>query len=121
MWIENALADRGLSVTGEIEQPHVRVWSTVMRVPTAAGDVWFKAAVPGLAHDAAVTAVLARLRPDLVLTPLAVDPDNGWMILPDGGNGCERSSSASGIPTVGSRSCRGTPSSRSPQRRLSTS
>jgi phosphotransferase family enzyme len=72
-------------VAGEIEQPHVRPWSTVLRVPTRDGDVWFKAALPGLDHDAAVTAILARLRPDVVLAPLALDLDRGWMLLPDGG------------------------------------
>jgi Phosphotransferase enzyme family len=74
-----------VDVVGEIEQVHVRPWSTVLRVPTSAGDVWFKAALPGLDHDAAVTAVLARLRPDVVLVPIALDLDRGWMILPDGG------------------------------------
>jgi hypothetical protein len=84
-WIESALAGLGLGVVGEIEQPHVRPWSTVLRVPTGSGDVWFKASVAGLAHDAGVSALLARLRPDLVLTPLAVDAERGWMLLPDGG------------------------------------
>ena len=72
-------------MSGEIEQPHVRPWSTVLRVPTPDGDVWFKAALPGLDHDAGVTAVLARLRPEIVLAPLAVDLERGWMLLPDGG------------------------------------
>jgi len=72
-------------VTGEVEQPHVRPWSTVLRVPTDGGDVYFKAALPGLAHDVAVTSVLARLRPQLVLAPLAVEPERRWMLLPDGG------------------------------------
>jgi len=79
-WIE-----AHVHVTGEIEQPHVRPWSTVLRVPTSGGDVWFKAAVPGLDHDARVTAILAGLRPDVVLAPIALDLDRGWMILPDGG------------------------------------
>jgi Phosphotransferase enzyme family len=74
-----------VAVTGEIEQPHVRPWSTVLRVPTDDGDVWFKAALPGLDHDAGVTTLLSRLRPDVVLAPLAVDLEHGWMILPDGG------------------------------------
>lgn len=72
-------------MTGDVEQPHVRPWSTVLRVPTDGGDVWFKAALPGLDHDAGVTAVLSRLRPDVVLAPIAVDLERGWMILPDGG------------------------------------
>ena len=79
-WIEAQV-----DVIGEIGQPHVRPWSTVLRVPTPNGDVWFKAALPGLDHDAAVTAVLARLRPDVVLAPLALDLERGWMLLPDGG------------------------------------
>ena len=54
-------------------------------MPTEGGAVWFKAALPGLDHDAGVTAVLARLRPDVVLAPLAVDLARGWMLLPDGG------------------------------------
>jgi hypothetical protein len=54
-------------------------------VPTSGADVWFKAAAPGLGHDVGVTAVLARLMPDIVLAPIAVDLDRGWMLLPDGG------------------------------------
>jgi len=54
-------------------------------VPTGTRDVWFKATLPGLGHDVGVTALLARLRPDIVLRPLAVDVERGWMLLPDGG------------------------------------
>jgi hypothetical protein len=57
----------------------------VIRVPTEAGSTYFKAAVPSVAHDAAVTEVLAGLRPDLVLTPLGIDPERGWLLLPEGG------------------------------------
>ena len=34
-WVRARLAEHGLEPTGEIEQPHVRWWSTVLRVPTA--------------------------------------------------------------------------------------
>ena len=47
--------------------------------------MWFKAALPGVAHDVAVTTTLSRLRPDLVLAPLAVDLERAWMLLPVGG------------------------------------
>jgi len=57
----------------------------VLRVPTSGGDVWFKAAAAGLGHDVGVTTLLARLRPDIVLAPIAVDFDREWMLLPDGG------------------------------------
>ena len=57
----------------------------MLRVPTAAGDVWFKAALAGLGHDVGVTVVLMRVQPDAVLEPLAVDLERGWILLPDGG------------------------------------
>jgi Phosphotransferase enzyme family len=79
-WIESEV-----TVTGAIEQVHVRPWSTVLRAPTDRGDVFFKASLAGLAHDVVVTSTLARLRPDLVLAPIAVNLDRGWMLLPDGG------------------------------------
>ncbi len=84
-WIDARLADAGLRRTGEIEQPHVRSWSTVMRVPTDAGPVWFKANEPVLAHEAALVDVLSERDPDLVPPLLARDPDTGWMIMADGG------------------------------------
>jgi Ser/Thr protein kinase RdoA (MazF antagonist) len=57
----------------------------VLRVPTADGPVWFKASAAALAHDGPVTEALARIRPDAVLTPLALDVERGWLLLPDGG------------------------------------
>ena len=60
-------------------------WSTVLRVPTDAGDVWFKAAVPCLAHEARIVQLLAARRPDLVPPLLAVDVERGWMLLEDAG------------------------------------
>lgn len=74
-----------LVVAGEIEQPHVRAWSTAMRVPTPDRVVWFKASAPALAHDGPVSAVLARIQPDAVLAPLALDVERGWSLVPDGG------------------------------------
>src|SRR6266700_8202306 len=52
-----------VEVTGEIEQPHVRWWSTVLRVPTGAGDLYFKANAPPHAFEAALLLILGRLQP----------------------------------------------------------
>ncbi|HEY3070465.1 MAG TPA: phosphotransferase [Gaiellaceae bacterium] len=60
-------------------------WSTVLRVPTGRGPVWFKANVPGLAQEAAVVEILAARRPDLIPTLLATDLERGWMLQADGG------------------------------------
>ena len=84
-WIETELARLGLGLSGPVEQPHVRPWSTVLRAPTPAGPVWLKANMPALAHEAAVLQVLAGRRPDAVPRLLAVDLGRGWMLQADGG------------------------------------
>lgn len=52
-----------VTVTGEIEQTHVQWWSTVFRVPTSDGSVWFKATVDGATFEPPLTLLLAQLRP----------------------------------------------------------
>jgi hypothetical protein len=54
-------------------------------VPTDDGVVWFKAHTRLLAHEASVTRVLARLRPDVVLEVLASDDDRCWLVTRDAG------------------------------------
>ena len=77
--------DYGDRATGPIEQPHVRPWSTAMRVPTSAGDLWFKANAPLLRYEASVVQILSRVRPDLVPELVGVEPDRGWMLMRAGG------------------------------------
>ena len=84
-WVADRLAEHGRSVSGPIEQPHVYPWSTVLRVPTAEGPVWFKANSVGTAYEVALLRRLARWCPDRVLVPLAGDEEAGWLLLPDGG------------------------------------
>jgi len=84
-WVEAELARLGRRATGEVQQPHVRPWSTVLRIPTAEGEVWFKACMPALAHEAAVVGLLSRRRPDCLPELLAADVARGWMLQADGG------------------------------------
>jgi hypothetical protein len=84
-WILAELERLGLSLTRPIEQPHVRPWSTALRVPTGGGDLWFKANMPALSHEAAIVSVLVRRRPDCVPELLAADLERGWMLQADGG------------------------------------
>jgi Phosphotransferase enzyme family len=74
-----------VDVTGEIEQPHVRWWSTVLRVPTAEGDLFFKAVAPVHRFEAALTARLAELQPGRVTEVVDVDPERGWFLMRDAG------------------------------------
>ena len=114
-WIADRLGELGLTRTGEIEQPHVRDWATVMRVPTDAGDVWFKANTEVLAFEAGLVALLAERRPDVVPPLLAADPASGWMLMADAGS-MLRTGGARGAPgsTPGATCCRSTPRCRSP-------
>ena len=84
-WIEERLAWLGLSSSGAFDHVHERAWSTVIRVPTQNGNVFFKAVASTLRHEAALTAFLGSRRPDCIPPPLAVDSDRGWMLLEDGG------------------------------------
>jgi Phosphotransferase enzyme family len=84
-WVEAELDRLGLRVTGQVEQPHVRPWSTVLRFPTTAGDVWFKACMPALTHEVAVVEALSSRCPDCLPELLAADPARGWMLQSDAG------------------------------------
>ena len=84
-WVDWQLEELGLQSTGDLEQPHVRPWSTVLRMPTTGGDVWFKANIPVLAYEAGAVALLAARRPDAVPGLLATDVERGWMLMADGG------------------------------------
>ena len=79
-WIE-----QHVEIAGELEQVHLRPWSTVLRVPTAEGDVFFKAVWTDSIFEPALTALLARLRPGHIAEPVAVDPERGWMLSRDAG------------------------------------
>ncbi len=84
-WVDEQLDRLGRRRVGAVEQPHVRPWSTVMAVPTSAGNVWFKAAGPGTAYEARLLEALASWGTPMLLRPLAIEVDRGWLLLPDGG------------------------------------
>src|SRR5690349_3614250 len=84
-WMDERLADAGATRTGEVEQPRVQSWATVLRAETNRGVVWLKACGPGTAFEVPLYPLLHRLAPDRVLTPIAVDVERSWLLLPDGG------------------------------------
>lgn len=84
-WIGTQISGMKLSQTGAIEQLHVSLWSTVLRVPTVQGDLWFKANDGPLRHEAALVELLATRRPNDILEPLASDAVSGWMLMTDAG------------------------------------
>ena len=76
---------QGISVSGEVTQPHLRPWSTALRLPTTEGIVWLKAGCPGTSYEAGLLQTLSAYDAPHVLRPLAVDAARGWVLLPDGG------------------------------------
>src|SRR5215213_1122459 len=75
----------GRPLTGPAEQMQVWDLSCVLRAPTAAGHVWFKAtaASPLFVNEGLVMGALAGLFGDRVPAPVAVDAERGWMVLDD--------------------------------------
>jgi hypothetical protein len=86
-WLAEATAwiCERVEVVGVIEQPHVRWWSTVLRVPTTEGDLYFKAVAAIHRFEAGLTGLLAELQPGRVPEVVAVDAERGWMLMRDGG------------------------------------
>ena len=84
-WIQAELEQQGITVIGQIEQPHVRPWSTVLRATTSAGNIYFKATASMLMHEPALTQALSRWQPACTPTLLAADLQRGWMLMADGG------------------------------------
>ncbi len=84
-WIDESLAAIGTPRTGRVEQ--IRAWSlsSLLRVPTATGSVFFKATAdsPLFVDEGRVMRALAGLFPGNVPAPLAVDSPRRWMLLAD--------------------------------------
>lgn len=83
-WLDGRLAEHGVERTGPAEQPHVPWWSTVLRVPTTGGPLWFKAA-RDRGVEARLTALLHDTEPECTVELLATEPDRGWMLTRDAG------------------------------------
>ncbi|MEO8355524.1 MAG: phosphotransferase [Chloroflexota bacterium] len=84
-WIHAEAERQAIRITDEIEQPHIRPWSTVMRVPANQGTLFFKATASETVYEAAVTAALTDWYPDCMPEMVAVDTAHGWMLMRDGG------------------------------------
>lgn len=84
-WTADRVSACGWRITGPIEQPHVRWWSTVLRVPTSDGVLWMKAVQPMYAFETRLTPFLADRWPELTVEVLAADLDRGWMLSRDAG------------------------------------
>jgi hypothetical protein len=62
-----------------------RFWSVVRCYPSVEGLVWFKENNPGHRFEAGLVAALARLAPEDVIVPIAVDRERSWLLTDDQG------------------------------------
>jgi hypothetical protein len=85
-WLDERLREAGLARTGEVDQPRVRPWGTVLTAPTAGGRVWLKAPGADTVFEVALYGLLQRVAPQWILPPIAIDTERGWVVLPDGGS-----------------------------------
>jgi hypothetical protein len=84
-WVDDRLAEAGLRRTGELTCVHDRPWATVYTAPTTGGPVWLKAPGPGVRFEVALYELLAKVAPDRIPRPIALDLDRCLLLLPDGG------------------------------------
>jgi aminoglycoside/choline kinase family phosphotransferase len=85
-WIRKEAEHNSIQIKGGIEQPHVCHWSTVMRVPSSEGILFFKAAAGETIHEIALTQKMAGWFPKYLPELIAVDAERGWMLMRDGGD-----------------------------------
>ncbi|HET6595865.1 MAG TPA: aminoglycoside phosphotransferase family protein [Anaerolineales bacterium] len=85
-WIHAEATRQGIQIIGDIEQPHIYAWSTVLHIPTDQGRLFFKATAPETIYEAALTQSLARWFADCMPEFVAVDAGRGWMLMRDGGD-----------------------------------
>ena len=84
-WITQTLSAAGGPIAGPIEIRRIWSISVLARVPTTAGNAWFKAVFPHFHHEPAVSARLSELVDGFVPRPIAVEAKRGWLLLEDGG------------------------------------
>jgi len=84
-WIRAEAARHSIQITGEIEQPHMVAWSTVMRAMTNEGMIFFKATASETIYEIALTQKLSEWYPDCMPELIAVDTARGLMLMQDGG------------------------------------
>jgi hypothetical protein len=83
-WGMRALDRRGLALRAWT-QPHIRPWSTLLRLETDGDPVWLKAPGDGARYEIPLLTLLAELDVPATPRPLAADDGLGLALIPDGG------------------------------------
>jgi hypothetical protein len=96
--VQDWLAQHGVEPTRELETIHDRPWSTVLRVPTADGDLFLKQEHPLQAYEVPLVVALFGRWPDRVPEVVAADVDRAWLLLRDAGVNVAESGAVDAFP-----------------------
>jgi Phosphotransferase enzyme family len=80
-WIHAQLARQGVIATGPIEQTRSWFISSILRLPTTVGEVYFKAVPPTDVHEAFLVQMIAEQFPTLVPQVLAIHDEQQWLLM----------------------------------------
>jgi Phosphotransferase enzyme family len=96
--VQDWLAHHGVEPTGELQTIHDRPWSTVVRVPTAAGDLFLKQEQALQAYEVPLVVALFERWPDRVPEVVAADTERAWLLLRDAGVNVAESGAVDAFP-----------------------
>lgn len=82
-WMHAATTHAGRPLTGEPRPFFLRGISALLRAPTDGPDLFLKAVFPPFHAEPVLTRLLAARFPEAVPTVVAVEPDEGWLIVED--------------------------------------
>ncbi len=80
-WIHAQLSEQGISVTGPIEQTRSWFISSLLRLPTTIGEVYFKAVPTTDVHEPLLTQMIASQYISLAPHVLAVHQERRWLLM----------------------------------------
>lgn len=82
-WMVDAMAAAGRPLLGEPHPFYLRGISALLRGRTTDGDVFLKAVFPPFHSEPVVSRLLAEIIPAAVPRVVAIEPDEGWLIVDD--------------------------------------
>jgi hypothetical protein len=85
-WMRAATTDAGRPLTGDPRPFFLRGISALLRAPTDGADLFLKAVFPPFHAEPVLTRLLAERFPEAVPNVVAVEPDEGWLIVEDIGS-----------------------------------
>ena len=82
-WMVEQMSLAGMPATSAPRLHHVWDLSVVLRVASAQGAVFLKCSSDVFRHEALVTRALAAVQPEVLPEVVAVEPDQGWLLMRD--------------------------------------